>query len=632
MREIINICYITDSNYFVPTLTSIMSVAENCKNSEVNIYVVCSDIKQRYLSILENIKFENCRIFIKKLDNPYLDLGTKHRHVSKTALLKFLLPEIFSDLDKILYLDGDILVYKDLAELYQTDLHEYYAAAVSDMRAVLRNKSNVSLRLGNYFNSGVMLLNLKKMREDNLTQKLSELKQNEEFQRFMDQDVLNKGFEENVIFIVPKYNFQYECFSDYKYGQIAQYYGITDEQVKDMYKKPSVLHLTNYRKPWNSFLCPCFNKWFYYFLKISDFELKAKTISDIVKATGKTEFRFWAIQIKRIIERIIWFLAPIEINRFFADIKMKLNKNLSLNTVSRNKKIIISLTTFPERIKELKYVLYSLFNQTVKADKIVLYLSEEEFKNKENDLPEDIKQFENYGLEIRWVKNLRSYNKLIYALKDFPNDIIVTVDDDIFYDKNLIKNLYKSYVKNPEYIHANRVHKIVKNSNDNILPYEYWIKEIDTSKVDFTNFLTGVGGVLYPPNVFNEEVFKEEVFTKICPYADDIWFWSMGVLNNKKVKVAQKPVRFKYINLKREKGLNDEKTLAKTNVLTMQNDDQIQNVLNQYPAVKEKLDETLQTKDVVENALKKELPLFYIRFCSRIAVKMFNLMFKIKRY
>ncbi|MBQ6515632.1 glycosyltransferase family 8 protein, partial [bacterium] len=409
MREIINICYITDSNYFVPTLTSIMSVAENCKNSEVNIYVVCSDIKQRYLSILENIKFENCRIFIKKLDNPYLDLGTKHRHVSKTALLKFLLPEIFSDLDKILYLDGDILVYKDLAELYQTDLHEYYAAAVSDMRAVLRNKSNVSLRLGNYFNSGVMLLNLKKMREDNLTQKLSELKQNEEFQRFMDQDVLNKGFEENVIFIVPKYNFQYECFSDYKYGQIAQYYGITDEQVKDMYKKPSVLHLTNYRKPWNSFLCPCFNKWFYYFLKISDFELKAKTISDIVKATGKTEFRFWAIQIKRIIERIIWFLAPIEINRFFADIKMKLNKNLSLNTVSRNKKIIISLTTFPERIKELKYVLYSLFNQTVKADKIVLYLSEEEFKNKENDLPEDIKQFENYGLEIRWVKNLRSY-------------------------------------------------------------------------------------------------------------------------------------------------------------------------------------------------------------------------------
>ncbi|MBQ6516636.1 hypothetical protein IJI31_05595, partial [bacterium] len=200
------------------------------------------------------------------------------------------------------------------------------------------------------------------------------------------------------------------------------------------------------------------------------------------------------------------------------------------------------------------------------------------------------------------------------------------------YDKNLIKNLYKSYVKNPEYIHANRVHKIVKNSNDNILPYEYWIKEIDTSKVDFTNFLTGVGGVLYPPNVFNEEVFKEEVFTKICPYADDIWFWSMGVLNNKKVKVAQKPVRFKYINLKREKGLNDEKTLAKTNVLTMQNDDQIQNVLNQYPAVKEKLDETLQTKDVVENALKKELPLFYIRFCSRIAVKMFNLMFKIKRY
>ena len=632
MSNIINVCYITDSAYFVPTLTSIISVSENNKNSELHIYVVASDIAQKDADVLEKLNAENCKIFLKKVENPYLNLGTKHRHVSKTALLKFSLPEIFSDLDKILYLDGDILVFDDLKELYQMSLEDYYAAVVSDMRAVIVNRNNVSLRLKNYFNSGVMLLNLRKMREENLTQKFAELKQNEELQRFMDQDVLNKGFNENVIFLSPKYNLQYECFSDFTHGQIAYYYGISVEQAEEIHKKPLILHLTNYKKPWNSCFCPSMKKWIYYFKKIPGFELKMKTLLKMFAMTGKTELRFRLIQMKRIIERIISFFIPIELNRFWVDLEMKLNKKLSLNKVQRDKKIIISMTSFPERIKDLKYVLYSLFNQTVKADKVVLYLSEEEFHNKENDLPEDIKEFEKYGLEIRWIKNLCSYNKLIYALKDFPDEIIVTVDDDVYYSKNLIKNLYKSYKKNPEFVHANRVHKIVTNKKGGILSYEDWAKEIDSSKTEYTNFLTGVGGVLYPPNTFNDEVFREEVFTKICPVADDVWFWAMCVLNGKMVKVAQKPVHYKYLSVERENGLNNEKTLNKTNVTGLFNDNQFDCVLNRYPMVRERIEEILQPKDEAEKALKKELPFFYLRFCGRIIVKAFNLMFKIKRY
>ena len=633
MDNVINICYITDKNYFLPTLVSILSVAENCSESHINIYVICSDVSQKHIKILRNLKSKNISIIVKNVENPYTDLGEKHIYVSRTALLKFSVPNLFPNLDKILYLDSDILVCKDLENLYNIDLNNSYAAVVSDMEAVSEYKCHYKLELNNYFNSGVMLLNLQKIRKDNITQKFIELKSNEYQQQFMDQDVINRGFNNGVIFIEPKYNFMYSKLSQYSRESIAAYYDVSVEEIDMIYNSPCILHLTDYIKPWNNCFAPCFTNWFTYFLRIPALDLKILSICNILTGTLKYIIKEQVKSFNKTIEKIFMHILPIVINQSKMAKSIERSKNLSLNKKPREESIIISLTTFPERINELKFCLYSLFNQTFKADKIVLYLSEDEFTNREDDLPDEVLNFIKYGLEIRWCSgNLRSYKKLIYALKDYPDSIIVTVDDDLFYSKNLLAELYKSYKKNPDCISTHRAHRIVKNNKGNILPYDSWIKEIASREINYDNFLTSGAGVLFPPNCFNSEVFNTENIEKLCPYADDIWFWGMGVLNNRKVKIVKNPSYFRYINIEREKGLTKEKTLAEKNVGELYNDVQFKNFIKEYPLVKDRLMQVLKTKETNENILKKELPIISFRLNSRIVVKIFNKIFRLKRY
>ncbi|WP_416861963.1 hypothetical protein, partial [Helicobacter ganmani] len=109
--------------------------------------------------------------------------------------------------------------------------------------------------------------------------------------------------------------------------------------------------------------------------------------------------------------------------------------------------LIASLTSYPLRIPTLHYTLYSLLTQTLKPHKLILWLSKEEFPNKEQDLPSSVLDFTNHGLEIKWCeKNIKSYKKLIPTLQDYLNAIIVTCDDDVIYPKNWLSKLYNAYV------------------------------------------------------------------------------------------------------------------------------------------------------------------------------------------
>ncbi|MCQ2744253.1 MAG: glycosyltransferase family 2 protein, partial [bacterium] len=115
-------------------------------------------------------------------------------------------------------------------------------------------------------------------------------------------------------------------------------------------------------------------------------------------------------------------------------------KNLSginngdFSHLKRENKIIVSLTSYRERFKKLPITIYSLLNQTLKPDKIILWID-----NETEDLttiPYEITRFIKNGLEIRFVKDIKSYTKAIYAFKEYTDSIIVTADDDIYYRKN----------------------------------------------------------------------------------------------------------------------------------------------------------------------------------------------------
>lgn len=252
--------------------------------------------------------------------------------------------------------------------------------------------------------------------------------------------------------------------------------------------------------------------------------------------------------------------------------------------------IIISLTSFPQRMYEIHFTLYSLLTQSVKPAKVILWLGEEQFPNREKDIPEKVLKLKANGLTIGWHKNLRSYTKLIPALKQFPNNIIVTADDDIYYEKEWLEKLVKTHDTDPDCIICHRAHKI-KLSKTGVAPYKKWAKKIKYCKPSYLNFLTGVGGVLYPVNSLYKDVLNEELFTELAPKADDVWFWAMAVLNKTKTGIVKNQITdLTYVNPERERGLIDEVTLFSSNKKGG-NDLQIEKVINHYPQIIEILNE-----------------------------------------
>lgn len=255
-----------------------------------------------------------------------------------------------------------------------------------------------------------------------------------------------------------------------------------------------------------------------------------------------------------------------------------MSKYVGINPVKRDVPIIVSLTSYEARFKDLEISLYSLLNQSLKPDRIILWLSDE--IESLNDLPYEITKYIKNGLEIRFVKDIGSYTKAIYAFKEYSEAIIVTADDDIYYPKKWLERLYHSYIAHPKDIQVHRAHR-VRLKDRKILPYEKWEKHVQEESARFDNFLTGVGGVLYPPNCFLSEVFRNDIFLKYAPTADDIWFWFMALISNRRIRVVQNHIKtLSCTNLLRQ-ILPNRKTLYSINS-TGRNDEQIENLMKFY--------------------------------------------------
>jgi len=199
--------------------------------------------------------------------------------------------------------------------------------------------------------------------------------------------------------------------------------------------------------------------------------------------------------------------------------------------------LIISLTSYPPRINTINLTIKSLLNQSLKADKVILWLAPEQFPNKEKDLPKNLTILCNYGLTIDWYHDIKSYKKLIPTLIKYPNAIIATVDDDAIYPYQWLEKLYTSYQKYPKNIHAHRVTQIYYNGTFQTIAggYHYY------KNGNYLNKLVGLGGVLYPPYCFYKDILNETLFMKLAPTNDDQWFWFQGVLNGFKVRVVENP-------------------------------------------------------------------------------------------
>lgn len=193
-----------------------------------------------------------------------------------------------------------------------------------------------------------------------------------------------------------------------------------------------------------------------------------------------------------------------------------------LNHELRREQVILSLTSFPARLHLVHYCIRSLLKQTYKPDKIIIWLSEEECKS--IAIPKKLAMLRQYGLEIRYVPdNLKPHKKLYYARKQFPDAIIVTVDDDVIYERRLIEKLMNAHIQHPECVCCVMAHEITLRDGQPDL-YDHWNGGA-VGKSGTSNFYLalGVGGVLYPPNCFDTEYFDVSLIKDLALSADDLW-------------------------------------------------------------------------------------------------------------
>jgi hypothetical protein len=220
--------------------------------------------------------------------------------------------------------------------------------------------------------------------------------------------------------------------------------------------------------------------------------------------------------------------------------------NTSLRTVSvpvsnlPNNDIVVSLTSFPARINGVWKVIHSIFNQTVLPGKIVLYLYINEFPNKLEDIPQSLKKFLSHGLEICFVQeNLKSHIKYFYAMQEFRNKTLITLDDDIYYYRDTIERLIRISETFPGVISANLVREIFIDSEGNAVSYSKWGRYTKSDYSSHSLLALGYGGVLYPNTIKFENLLNKDDILENCLSADDLWLKVNEMIENIRVATGE---------------------------------------------------------------------------------------------
>ncbi|MDQ2077153.1 glycosyltransferase family A protein [Marinimicrobium sp. ABcell2] len=187
--------------------------------------------------------------------------------------------------------------------------------------------------------------------------------------------------------------------------------------------------------------------------------------------------------------------------------------------------VIVSLTSIPSRLATVHLTIRSLLAQTHKPEKVVLWLND----RLRGQIPDSLARLEGGVFQIRFAGLDCSHRKLVHARAAFPGRLIVTCDDDLMYGKSWLVRLYRDHLRHPQSVIAHECRSIALDGGA-LLPYKQWPVETRQGVSDQRLLPIGYGGVLYPPGGLHEDVDNPELFLKLAPRADDLWFKAMSYL------------------------------------------------------------------------------------------------------
>lgn len=185
--------------------------------------------------------------------------------------------------------------------------------------------------------------------------------------------------------------------------------------------------------------------------------------------------------------------------------------------------LVVSLTSYPARFGTLALTLQGLLRQSVRPDRVILWLDEGD----EALLPQDVRSLP--GLEVLTCPRWRSYKKIVPTQLAHRDAFIVTADDDVHYPADWLGKLVGAAQAGAR-IACHRAHRVTLRDG-RPAPYAEWRHNIDAPERSPLTFLTGVSGVIYAPGVFHPDVTRDDLFTRLAPRSDDVWLYWMHRLN-----------------------------------------------------------------------------------------------------
>lgn len=245
----INICFATDNNYAKYMGLALMSVLTSAnKEDNLHFFILDNGIKQEEkdkINTLQTIKpFEITYIPINAgmLKNCHFKEG----RITVTTYARFLVPQLINE-DKLIYLDCDIFVRKSLAPLFNINIENYYMAGAADLAV---KKSYLISRFGNrilpfrYLNAGVLLINNKKWKEENISSILLKYAaENSQTLKYADQDCLNYVLHSRVLKVGVTWNMYNHYYDPY-----LVYKAPNKEEILKEQKDPAIRHFKPWRK------------------------------------------------------------------------------------------------------------------------------------------------------------------------------------------------------------------------------------------------------------------------------------------------------------------------------------------------------------------------------------------------
>ena len=224
-----------------------------------------------------------------------------------------------------------------------------------------------------------------------------------------------------------------------------------------------------------------------------------------------------------LIGRIEWFYNVLVRNRYQ---KHPLHR-YGLNQKPRKEPVIVSLTSYPKRSGTVWLTVETLLRQTVRPDKIILWLADSQYNGWE-DLPKELREQQKRGLEIRFCSDLRSHKKYYFVMKEYSEALVILADDDMFYPYDTVETLLRLHKKHPLDVCTMTAQVMAPSRFAN--PSEWRNPMLDETfeHSDQIQIFSGSGS-LFPPRTLDESVFDRDLIQSLCPYADDLWLTLMAL-------------------------------------------------------------------------------------------------------